>query len=202
MPAGRRERRRAETREKIYLAAMKLFAEHGFFETTTEAITEAADVGQGTFFNYFPTKPHVLTVLTERQMGKIVAAREEAEAGRVSIQEILHRLTHVIAEEPGQSPPLTRSLLTAMVSSDAVREFIGDTLARARKGLGRIIKLGQRRGEIRGDRQPADLAVAFQRGVLGTLLLWAIQPQGELSPWLEASFRDFWAAATPTKGRV
>jgi AcrR family transcriptional regulator len=52
---GRRERRRAETREKLFRAAMRLFAEQGFFETTTEDITEAADVGQGTFCNYFPT---------------------------------------------------------------------------------------------------------------------------------------------------
>ncbi len=181
---------------------MQLFAERGFFETTTEAITEAADVGQGTFFNYFPTKPHVLTVLSEKQMGKIMAAGYEAEAGQLSIQKVLHRLMHGMAEEPGQSPPLTRSLLTAMVSSDAVREFIGETMAQARRGLARIIKLGQRRGEIRGDCKPAELATAFQRSVLGTLLLWAMQPRGELSPRLEAAFRDFWAAAALTKGRA
>ncbi|HLJ42079.1 MAG TPA: TetR family transcriptional regulator, partial [Candidatus Acidoferrales bacterium] len=53
---GRRERRRTETRERIFRAALDLFAERGFMETTVEDITEAADVGKGTFFNYFPTK--------------------------------------------------------------------------------------------------------------------------------------------------
>ncbi|HMF91507.1 MAG TPA: hypothetical protein VKL40_12755, partial [Candidatus Angelobacter sp.] len=47
------------------------------------------------------------------------------------------------------------------------------------------------------------LAMAFQRNVLGTLLLWAIQPNGDLDAWLDETFKDFWAAAeirTPQKG--
>src|SRR5437899_3870437 len=64
---GRRERRRTETRERIFRAAMQLFAQHGFFSTTVEDITEAADVGKGTFFNYFPSKEHVLTVLRSEE---------------------------------------------------------------------------------------------------------------------------------------
>src|SRR5579864_8696132 len=89
---GRRERRRVETREKLFRVAMRLFAERGFFETTTEDITDAADVGQGTFFNYFPTKQHVLTVLSEKQLEKVRAAQEEAEAGHNSMRDVLHRL--------------------------------------------------------------------------------------------------------------
>ena len=53
--SGRRERRRLETRDRLYRAALELFGERGFLETTVEDITEAADVGKGTFFNYFPT---------------------------------------------------------------------------------------------------------------------------------------------------
>lgn len=191
---GRRERRRIETREKIFRAAMRLFAERGFFETTTEDITEAADVGQGTFFNYFPTKQHVLTVLSEKQLEKVTAARQEAEATNASMHDVLRRLTHRIAEEPGRSQALTRSLMTALISSDAVRELVRNTMAHGREALAAIIALGQQRGEIRQDRKPADVALAFQRGVLGTLLLWAMQPQGDLHVWLENTFADFWAA--------
>src|SRR5271157_4056974 len=67
---GRRERRSTETRERLYRAALRLFAERGFQETTVEDITEAADVGKGTFFNYFATKEHVLGVMAEIQLGK------------------------------------------------------------------------------------------------------------------------------------
>jgi hypothetical protein len=56
----RRQRRSAETRERLFHAAVRLFAEKGFAETTVEDITNAADVGKGTFFNYFPSKEHIL----------------------------------------------------------------------------------------------------------------------------------------------
>jgi len=191
---GRRERRRMETREKIFRAAMQLFAERGFFQTTTEDITEAADVGQGTFFNYFPTKQHVLTVLTEKQMGWAMLARQEADAGKLSIHDVLNRLMHNIAQEPGKSQALTRSLMAAFLSNDEVRKFVRDTMARGREHLGEIIKLGQRRGELRLELKPPDVALAFQRNVIGTLLLWAMQTEGDLDAWIEKTFYDFWSA--------
>lgn len=193
LPSGRRERRRAEMREKLFRTAMKLFAERGFFQTTTEDITEAADVGQGTFFNYFPTKQHVLTVLTEKQLEKVVHARQEAESGKVPIHDVLHELMHRIAQEPGKSQALTRSLMTALLSNDEVRQFTRDTMGRGRENLSEIIRLGQKRGEIRRDRKPIDLAMTFQRNVIGTLLLWAMQSEGDLDEWIEKTFQDYWA---------
>lgn len=199
---GRRERRRLETRERIFRAAMQLFAERGFFQTTTEDITEAADVGQGTFFNYFPTKQHVLTVLSEKQLEKVMAAREEAEAGHASTKDILHRLIHRIAEEPGRSQALTRSLMTALISNDEVRDLVRGTMACGREAVAAVVTLGQQRGEIRRDRIPLQMALAFQRGVIGTLLLWAMQAQGDLHAWLEMAFNDFWAAFGLTNGDI
>lgn len=191
-PPGRRERRRVETREKLFRVAMQLFAERGFFATTTEDITEAADVGQGTFFNYFPTKQHVLTVLTEKQMEKVAHAREKAESGEVPMHDVLHELMHRIAQEPGKSPALTRSLMTALLSNDEVRQFARENMGRGRENLGEMIRLGQKRGEIRRDRKPAELAMAFQRSVIGTLVLWAMQTEGDLDAWIDKTFEDFW----------
>jgi len=53
---GRRERKKAETRARIQRAALDLFEEHGFTETSIEQITELADVSTTTFFRYFRTK--------------------------------------------------------------------------------------------------------------------------------------------------
>ncbi len=200
-PLGRRERRRRETREKIFRAAMQLFAERGFLETTTQQISEAADVGEGTFFNYFPTKGHVLTVLTDIQLHKVTqalsAARDEARPTR----EVLRRLMHNIAEEPGRSPALTRSLFTAFLSNDAVREIVSLTLERGRKGVAYIISGGQRRGEIRLDRRAMELAMTFQKALSGSLLLWAMQPKNTLKTTLSQTFIDFWAAAREDSAR-
>ncbi|GAB3546604.1 TetR family transcriptional regulator [Arthrobacter tumbae] len=53
---GRRERKKAETRIRIQQAALDLFEQHGFTETSIEQITELADVSTTTFFRYFRTK--------------------------------------------------------------------------------------------------------------------------------------------------
>ena len=194
-PPGRRERRKAETREKLFRVAMQLFAERGFFDTTTEDITAAADVGQGTFFNYFPSKQHVLTMLSGKQIEKVKAARRVAEGDGTPIREVLRALMHAIAKEPGRSQPLTRSLFAAFTSNDEVRQLIRENMAFGRSILAEIVAAGQQRGEVRKDREAAALAMAFQRNVLGTLLLWAIQSKGDLDAWLDQAFTDFWAAA-------
>src|SRR5271155_5050648 len=79
--SARRERRKAETYERLMRAALRLFAEQGLAGTTIEQITEAADVGKGTFFNYFPTKEHVLQAFGDTRIQKIHAARDEARTG-------------------------------------------------------------------------------------------------------------------------
>src|SRR3990172_1112098 len=96
-PQGRRARRRAETRTRILRAAWALFARQGFFSTTVEQITEAADVGKGTFFNYFPSKEYVLAGFGEMQVGKIAAVLEEYRRYPRPLPEVLRRLVHALA---------------------------------------------------------------------------------------------------------
>src|SRR5437660_12340146 len=84
---GRRQRRSSEIRERLFRAALDLFASKGFLETTVEDITEAADVGKGTFFNYFPSKDHILIVFGEMQLAKLEASIEEARRNNVSMPE-------------------------------------------------------------------------------------------------------------------
>lgn len=56
----RRERRVAARRAQILEAAASLFAEKGFHRTTTRDIAEAADVSEGTLYNYFDNKEDML----------------------------------------------------------------------------------------------------------------------------------------------
>src|SRR5215471_14557234 len=75
---SRRERRSAELRDRIFRSALALFGKKGYAGTTVEDITEAADVGKGTFFNYFPSKEHILLAFAEMQLGKLETVVHEA----------------------------------------------------------------------------------------------------------------------------
>ena len=55
-PRGLRERKRRATRAAIERAAITLVQERGYDNITVAQISERAQVSQGTFFNYFPTK--------------------------------------------------------------------------------------------------------------------------------------------------
>src|ERR1700726_5315802 len=90
--SNRRERRRIETRERIYRAALRIFAQRGYLDTTVEDITEAADVGKGTFFNYFPTKEHVLATYGEERIALMRRALNEAKSGNRPVQAVLKEL--------------------------------------------------------------------------------------------------------------
>jgi AcrR family transcriptional regulator len=193
--SDRRARRRKETRDRIFNAAMKLFSERGFLQTTVEDITEAADVGKGTFFNYFPAKEHVLGVFAEVQRGKVEAALATARTRQESVRETVFRLIHSLAEYPSRSQVLTRSLLIALLSSEPVRERLLVTLAEARVVLAEVFTIAQQRHEISSDRDSADLAMKFQQLMFGSLALWAIGVPDDFKTYLDRTFEIFWAGA-------
>src|SRR5580765_1883067 len=87
---SRRDRRSSETRDRIFKAALQLFAQKGFNNTTVEEITIAADVAKGTFFNYFESKEQVLFALTEVQeqhvRNAVAAAHEAASVKPIILQ--------------------------------------------------------------------------------------------------------------------
>ncbi|MET9340695.1 TetR/AcrR family transcriptional regulator [Nonomuraea sp. NPDC003804] len=65
MEESRRDRKKRLTRQRIVTAAMRLFAEQGYEQTTVAQIALAADVDPKTFFNYFRSKDEVVFADTE-----------------------------------------------------------------------------------------------------------------------------------------
>jgi AcrR family transcriptional regulator len=64
---SRRVSKPAEERRKDLLdAAVSLFRERGFDETTVQDIAEAAGVAAGTLYLYFPSKEHLLSAIHEQ----------------------------------------------------------------------------------------------------------------------------------------
>jgi AcrR family transcriptional regulator len=103
---------------------MQLVAERGLPNVTVEDITEAADVGKGTFFNYFESKDQVLGVMAEIHLGKGRNALELARANRRSIQSVVRNFFERIAEELGRSPELARAFISSFLAGKGVRQLI------------------------------------------------------------------------------
>jgi len=181
---SRRQRRAAETRLRLFRCALKLFAERGFPNVTVEDITQAADVGKGTFFNYFESKEHVLGVMAEIQLGKVRESAALAEHGQHTIQFALHHLFHRAAEETGRSPDLARALISCFLASEGVRHLIERNMNAA----------GKKRGEIDPRLKKEKVAIQVLQAFMGTVLFWSLHEEPALDAWMEDSFQHFWRA--------
>ena len=193
----RRQRRSAETRERLFRAALDLFAKKGFAETTVEDITEAADVGKGTFFNYFPSKDHILLAFGEMQLGKLEAAIATARKADTPMSEFLRGLGMRMTQEPVRNPAIIRALLQAYLSTTPVREAMIDLQKRVHALHTQMIQLGQERGEIRKDVPAAEFAHVFRQTIFGTLLIWSLHGDATLHARIEASFNVLWTGLAP-----
>jgi AcrR family transcriptional regulator len=189
---GRRERRAAETRVRLFRCALELIAERGLANVTVEDITEAADVGKGTFFNYFASKDHVLGVMAEIQHGKVYEAAEAATHSNRTIRTVLGHLVQRLGEEPGRSPRLARALISSFLASDGVRGILKRKMQDVRKTIAGVIVEGQKRGEIDPRLKKEKIAMQFLKTMLGTILLWSLHETPRLDAWLEDSFQSFW----------
>lgn len=63
-------RRKRKTRQKLLDAALHLMAENGMEGVSINQITEAADVGFGSFYNHFPSKDAIYETLQKEIFGQ------------------------------------------------------------------------------------------------------------------------------------
>jgi len=189
---SRRERRSAELRERLFRAALALFASKGYAETTVEDITEAADVGKGTFFNYFPSKEHILMAFGEMQLGKLESVINDARRSDQPMREVLRNLVMRMTEEPIRNPSIVRALLQANLSSVPVRGEMLRIHDRNRALMGQLIGHGQQRGEIRTDLPAEEIAQVWRQTIFGTLMFWSLVGDASLAARIEMSMRLLW----------
>jgi len=62
-----REKKKIETRNKIFEVSGRLFKEKGIENTTVDEIVKEAGIGKGTFFNYFPSKTALLLYFVQQK---------------------------------------------------------------------------------------------------------------------------------------
>ncbi len=177
---GRRERKKEETRRRIYEAAFKLFNDKGFDATTVDDIAALADVAKGTFFNYFPRKEAVVHYLFEEWTE--AGERVVSQTGRPAEERIIELFVEAAASF-GEQRELARTV--ARFSLQALCAPTPDSVATHRRHhaiFDELWRQGVARGEFRGD-----LELFRVRGVLGSVFVgavtwWVGGPHAEVEP--------------------
>jgi len=80
---GLRERKKQQTRQAIFEAARKLFAQRGFDHVSVAEVARAAEVSEVTVFNYYPTKEDLFyggMQFFEEQLLEAVRTRSRGES--------------------------------------------------------------------------------------------------------------------------
>jgi AcrR family transcriptional regulator len=130
----RRQRRIDRRRAEILTAAARTFAEKGYANTTTREVAEAADVAEGTLYNYFANKREILLAIaqeTEAPMETAVMATEHIR-DRESVVALVERALDLQEAQVR----FWRSLLAEAWVDDAIlQQFVAIRLARTHRRL-------------------------------------------------------------------
>jgi len=173
-------------------AAIHLFATQGYAKTAVEDITEKADVGKGTFFNYFPSKDHILIAFSDMQIAKLQNAVHGVRESREPMTSFFKSLSVKLSAEPGRSPDVVRALLQANLASDSVRSSMQKNYLLGHALLTELMQVAQQRREFREDIPATELAHVFRQTVLGTLLVWSVFGDTSLPERIDSALNVLW----------
>ena len=179
----RTQKRQKETKERIFRVAMEMFARNGFENTTVSDITEAADIGKGTFFTYFPTKEAVFKQLGEMTMEMMSAAAEEGIKAKQPIPIILKNTIAASADWHEANKLITQQMVRLNVSTEP------DTPNKRRflELLTNLIRVGQENGELNNDVDVQDAALVLAAIYFTTVSFWALTENVSLQERLASS---------------
>jgi AcrR family transcriptional regulator len=196
LSTSRRERRKTETLNRILSSAIRLFGERGYAETTVEDITEAADIGKGTFFNYFPTKDAVLVAIFDALRQEFAAL--EARASQVGdARQALHDFIHENLSSTVRTPRLIRGIFGHALNDPEMGRRVESVMLQARQAITILFESGQKLGQIRRDIPAPVLARTFQQFIFGTQIVWALTTEEDLHCWVDVMLDVFWNGASP-----
>ncbi|MBJ7472432.1 MAG: TetR/AcrR family transcriptional regulator [Solirubrobacteraceae bacterium] len=117
---SRRDRRKAETRAKLIGAAREVFARQGVDPTSISEITEAADVGFGSFYNHFAGKDAIVEAIVEEASAELGEVIDEVVAGIPDAAEVVAVSHRVIVELAASQPSLGWLMVRLEFSHDMV----------------------------------------------------------------------------------
>ncbi len=159
IPMGLREEKKAEQRREILDTALALFRERGYDQTRVQDIIERLRISEGTFFNYFPAKDALLHEFALDQLD-LSAAALKAELARHdrSVPNRVRDLMRMWAQAWASDREFIGLVVTRSRMLSGAQGALREKELRAYDLLAGLFSEGQKRGEIRKDVKPMQLA--------------------------------------------
>lgn len=170
-PRARVARRKEKTKKALLEVALGLFYEKGIYWTKIEDITERADVGKGTFYQYFQTKETLLQALLQQGLDglldRMTAALRTVDPGPHAISAIIRAGLDFYTDHPAYLLLFHQVKGLLQLKTGSVKELravYDDYLDRLAKLSGSALK-----GEPRYNGTVRELAMAISAFTSGLL---------------------------------
>jgi AcrR family transcriptional regulator len=168
---SKRQRLKEARAAQILDAAARVFARKGYQRATTKEIAAEAGVAEGTIYNYFKSKRHLLIAMASRlamESLEQIKALPPMEDEREYVAAIVTSRFELFLE----NIDLARALMLEMLVNDDLRqEYMTEVLSPAISFLGEYIRNRTEAGAFR-EVKPEIVARAMIGGVMSFGLLW------------------------------
>lgn len=98
-PAGRREQKKIDMRDRIAMTTLKLVADHGLRNVTVEDISSAAGISRRTFHNYFSCKEDALAHNPGEGTMRLTALLRERPADESATDALINAIGKMVESE-------------------------------------------------------------------------------------------------------
>ncbi|MFD5386740.1 TetR/AcrR family transcriptional regulator [Streptomyces sp. NPDC127074] len=136
-PVGRRERKKAATRQSIADAALQLFLERGYDQVSIRDIADAADVSTTTVFKHFTGKEALVFDQEQDRESQLNAAVRQRAAGQSILDALRQHVLH--SWLPITAHPRIAEFTNLVDSTPALRAYAERMWTRHTDSLGAAI---------------------------------------------------------------
>ena len=155
-----------DKRARILKAAVKVFAQRGFYNAKVSQIAKHAGIADGTIYLYFKNKDEILISIFEEEMAKFIFKVRKKIESEPGIKGKLRIFVKTHLNFVKKNPKLAQVFqLELRQSNKFIKEYAGSKLKEYLNVAGDIFEEGQRQGIIRKDIHPG----LMKRALFGSL---------------------------------
>lgn len=167
--------RGGDKRERILQAAIRVFAEKGFYATRVSEIARAAGVADGTIYLYFKNKDAVLVSIFEERLRALIDLLRAELAACDGVEARIRRIVEVqLGLLEGQRDLAEVLTVNLRQSSMLLKQYATPLFREYLQVVADVIADGQSRGVLRADLAPLTVARALWGALDGLALTWAL----------------------------